>query len=361
MSRLSKIFFDPYLFFSIFLISFLGLFFLYSASNGDTYIVLKQFIFVAFGLILMLLVSQPDPDLFRRYALLFLIFSFLLLGATVLFGPEINGAQRWVRIGSFSIQSSEFLKLALPVFLASFLYSKRLPIQPKEVIISLLIIGTAFIVIAKQPDLGTGLIVVLSGLFVLFLSGLSWGFMGGSLVLLIISSPFLWNVLLEPFQRQRIATFFGINSDPFGAGWNIIQSKIAIGSGGLFGKGFGEGSQTQLNFLPETETDFIFSVIGEEFGFFGVLLLLSVYLFILTRCFYLALNARDRFCRLVIGGISLTFAANLIISLCMVVGLLPVVGMPLPFISKGGSALLSLFLAFGIITSMGTHKKFLPQ
>jgi len=284
-----------------------------------------------------------------------------LLGATILFGPEINGAKRWVRIGSFSIQSSEFLKLALPVFLASFLHSKRLPIQPKEVIISLLIIGTAFIVIAKQPDLGTGLIVALSGLFVLFLSGLSWGFMGGSLALLIISSPFLWNVLLQPFQRQRIATFFGIDSDPLGAGWNIIQSKIAIGSGGLFGKGFGEGSQTQLNFLPETETDFIFSVIGEEFGFFGVLLLLSIYLFILMRCFYLSLNARDRFCRLVIGGISLTFAANLIISLCMVVGLLPVVGMPLPFISKGGSALLSLFLAFGIITSMGTHKKFLPQ
>ena len=177
MSKLSKIFFDPYLFFSIFLISFLGLFFLYSASNGDTSIVLKQFIFVVFGLILMLLVSQPDPDLFRRYALLFLIFSFLLLGATVLFGPEINGAQRWVRIGSFSIQSSEFLKLALPVFLASFLHSKRLPIQPKEVIISLLIIGTAFIVIAKQPDLGTGLIVVLSGLFVLFyqdLVGVLW-------------------------------------------------------------------------------------------------------------------------------------------------------------------------------------------
>ena len=285
----------------------------------------------------------------------------MLLGATILFGPEINGAKRWVRIGSFSIQSSEFLKLALPVFLASFLHSKRLPIQPKEVIISLLIIGTAFIVIAKQPDLGTGLIVALSGLFVLFLSGLSWGFMGGSLALLIISSPFLWNVLLQPFQRQRIATFFGIDSDPLGAGWNIIQSKIAIGSGGLFGKGFGEGSQTQLNFLPETETDFIFSVIGEEFGFFGVLLLLSIYLFILMRCFYLSLNARDRFCRLVIGGISLTFAANLIISLCMVVGLLPVVGMPLPFISKGGSALLSLFLAFGIITSMGTHKKFLPQ
>ena len=180
-------------------------------------------------------------------------------------------------------------------------------------------------------------------------------------MVLVISSPFIWNILLAPFQRQRIATFFNPEADPFGASWNIIQSKVAIGSGGFFGKGFGEGSQTQLNFLPETETDFIFSVIGEEFGFLGVLLLLSIYLFILLRCFYLALTARDRFCRLVIGGLSLTFAANLIINLCMVVGLLPVVGMPLPFISKGGSSLISLFLAFGIIISMGTHKKFLPQ
>ena len=214
---------------------------------------------------------------------------------------------------------------------------------------------------ARQPDLGTGLIVALSGLSVLFLSGLSWSFIGGAFVLLVISSPLIWNVLLEPFQRQRIATLFNPESDPFGAGWNIMQSKIAIGSGGIFGKGFGNGSQTQLNFLPETKTDFIFSVIGEEFGFIGVLLLLSIYFFILMRCLYLALTARDRFCRLVIGGLSLTFAANLIINLCMVVGLLPVVGMPLPFISKGGSSLMSLFFAFGIITSMATHKKFLPQ
>ena len=218
-----------------------------------------------------------------------------------------------------------------------------------------------FFLVFRQPDLGTALIIACSGLFVLFLSGLSWSFMGGSFILLIMSSPFIWNILLQPFQRQRIATFFNPESDPFGASWNIIQSKVAIGSGGLLGKGFGEGSQTQLNFLPETETDFIFSVIGEEFGFLGVLLLLSIYLFLLLRCFYLALSARDRFCRLVIGGLSLTFAANLIINLCMVVGLLPVVGMPLPFISKGGSSLMSLFLAFGIIVSMGTHKKFLPQ
>ena len=356
-----KIYFDPYLFFSLFLLSSLGLFFLFSASNADITIVSKQFLYVIAGFIIMILVSQPDPDIFRRTSGLLLIFSFLLLGLTYLFGPEINGAQRWVRIGPVSFQSSELLKLAVPIFLANFLFNKKLPIQRNEILISLLIILFCFFIVFRQPDLGTALIIAFSGLFVLFLSGLSWGFMGGSLALLILSSPFIWNILLQPFQRQRIATFFNQDSDPFGASWNIIQSKVAIGSGGLFGKGFGEGSQTQLNFLPETETDFIFSVIGEEFGFLGVLFLLSIYLFILLRCFYLALNARDRFCRLVIGGLSLTFAANLIINLCMVVGLLPVVGMPLPFISKGGSSLISLFFAFGIIISMSTHKKFLPQ
>ncbi len=359
--QLQKIYFDPYLFFSLFALSSLGLFFLFSASNADFSIVLKQFFYVFVGFIIMILVSQPDPDIFRRTSGLFLIFSFLLLGITYLFGPEINGAQRWVRFGPFSFQSSELLKLSVPIFLANFLFNKKLPIQRKEIFISLLIILSCFFVVFRQPDLGTAIIIACSGLFVLFLSGLSWGFIGGSFVLLIISSPFIWNILLQPFQRQRIATFFNQDIDPFGASWNIIQSKVAIGSGGFFGKGFREGSQTQLNFLPETETDFIFSVIGEEFGFIGVLLLLSIYLFILLRCFYLALNARDRFCRLVIGGLTLTFAANLIINLCMVVGLLPVVGMPLPFISKGGSSLISLFFAFGIIISMSTHKKFLPQ
>jgi rod shape determining protein RodA len=358
---LQKIYFDPYLFFSLFLLSTLGLFFLFSASNMDTSIVLKQFVYIVAGFILMITISQLDPDIFRRNAVLFLTFSFLLLGITYLFGPEINGAQRWIRVGPFSFQSSEFLKLAVPIFLANFLFDKKLPIQKKEIAISLLVIVCCFLFVFRQPDLGTALIIAFSGLFVLFLSGLSWTFIGGSFALLVVSSPFIWNFILQPFQRQRIATFFNPESDPFGASWNIIQSKVAIGSGGLLGKGFGEGSQTHLNFLPETETDFIFSVIGEEFGFLGVLLLLSIYLFILLRCLYLALSARDRFCRLVIGGLSLTFAANLIINLCMVVGLLPVVGMPLPFISKGGSSLISLFLAFGIIVSMGTHKKFLPQ
>ena len=273
-----KIYFDPYLFFSLFLLSTLGLFFLFSASNSDINLVLKQMVYVIAGFMIMILVSQPDPDIFRRTSGLFLIFALLLLGITYLFGPEINGAQRWVRLGPFSFQSSELLKLAIPIFLANFLFDKKLPIQRKEVIFSLLIIFCCFFFVFIQPDLGTALIIACSGIFVLFLSGLSWSFIVGSFVLLIISSPFIWNILLQPFQRQRIATFFNPDSDPFGASWNIIQSKVAIGSGGLLGKGYGEGSQTQLNFLPETETDFIFSVIGEEFGFLGALLLISIYL-----------------------------------------------------------------------------------
>ena len=256
--QLRKIYFDPYLFFSLFLLSSLGIFFLFSASNGDVSLVSKQLLYIISGFIIMILVSQPDPDLFRRTSGFLLLFSFLLLGITYLFGPEINGAQRWVRIGPFSFQSSELLKLAVPIFLANFLFDKKLPIQRNEIFLSLLIIFICFFIVFRQPDLGTALIIAFSGLFVLFLSGLSWTFMGGSLVLLILSSPFIWNILLQPFQRQRIATFFNQDSDPLGASWNIIQSKIAIGSGGFFGKGFREGSQTQLNFLPETETDFIF-------------------------------------------------------------------------------------------------------
>jgi rod shape determining protein RodA len=173
--------------------------------------------------------------------------------------------------------------------------------------------------------------------------------------------PFLWNNFLQPFQRQRILTFIDPSSDPFGSSWNITQSKIAIGSGGMSGKGYQEGSQAHLNFLPEAETDFIFSVIAEEFGFFGVCILLSFFFFILLRCIYLAYNARDRFCRLTIGGLSLVFASTLFINLGMVVGIIPVVGMPMPFISKGGSSLLSFYIAFGIIISMATHKKLMQK
>ena len=212
-----------------------------------------------------------------------------------------------------------------------------------------------------QPDLGTSLVIFIAGVYILFLAGLSWRFIGAFFGIFILSLPFIWNNLLMPFQRQRVLTLLDPSADPYGSGWNITQSKIAIGSGGIQGKGYQQGSQAHLDFLPETETDFIFSVIAEEFGFIGVCILLLVFFFILFRCLYLALNARDRFCRLTIGGLSLLFISTIFINLAMVVGIIPVVGMPLPFISKGGSSLLSFYIAFGIIISMATHKKLMQK
>jgi rod shape determining protein RodA len=356
-----SIYFDQYLFISITLLSVMGLFFLYSASQEDLNTVIKQSIFVGFGLILMLVVSQPDPDFYKTFSGIFLVLSILLIFATMIFGKEINGAKRWLDLGFFTLQTSEIVKISLPIFLASYLYNKPLPISLKHTFITLILIGSIFFLVYRQPDLGTGLVVFMAGVYILFLAGLSWRFIFTSFGLILLSLPFLWNNFLQPFQRQRILTFIDPSNDPYGSSWNITQSKIAIGSGGMSGKGYQDGSQAHLNFLPEAETDFIFAVIAEEFGFVGVCILLSIFFFILLRCLYLAFNARDRFCRLTIGGISLVFASTLFINLGMVVGIIPVVGMPMPFISKGGSSLLSFYIAFGIIISMATHKKLMQK
>ena len=356
-----SIYFDQYLFISITLLSVMGLFFLYSASQEDLNTVIKQSIFVGFGLILMLAVSQPDPDFYKTFSGIFLVLSILLIFATMIFGKEINGAKRWLDLGFFTLQTSEIVKISLPIFLASYLYNKPLPINVKHTFITFILIGSIFFLVYRQPDLGTGLVVFMAGVYILFLAGLSWRFIFTSFGLILLSLPFLWNNFLQPFQRQRILTFIDPSNDPYGSSWNITQSKIAIGSGGMSGKGYQDGSQAHLNFLPEAETDFIFAVIAEEFGFVGVCILLSIFFFILLRCLYLAFNARDRFCRLTIGGISLVFASTLFINLGMVVGIIPVVGMPMPFISKGGSSLLSFYIAFGIIISMATHKKLMQK
>ena len=356
-----SIYFDHYLFISITLLSVMGLFFLYSASQEDLNTVIKQSIFVGFGLILMLAVSQPDPDFYKTFSGIFLVLSILLIFATMIFGKEINGAKRWLDLGFFTLQTSEIIKISLPIFLASYLYNKPLPISLKHTFITLILIGSIFFLVYRQPDLGTGLVVFMAGVYILFLAGLSWRFIFTSFGLIVLALPFLWNNFLQPFQRQRILTFMDPSNDPYGSSWNITQSKIAIGSGGMSGKGYQDGSQAHLNFLPEAETDFIFAVIAEEFGFVGVCILLSIFFFILLRCLYLAFNARDRFCRLTIGGLSLVFASTLFINLGMVVGIIPVVGMPMPFISKGGSSLLSFYIAFGIIISMATHKKLMQK
>ena len=356
-----KIYFDQYLFISITLLSIMGLVFLYSASQGDIETIIKQSVFVIFGLVLMFLVSQPDPDFFKSNSLFFLICSIILVFLTLIFGKEVNGAKRWLDLGFFTLQTSEIIKITLPVFLAAYLYNKSLPINLFNTFVAITLILFIVNLVRIQPDLGTSIVILIAGLYILFLAGLSWKFIGVSSGLFVLSLPFIWNNFLEPFQRQRILTLLDPTSDPFGSGWNITQSKIAIGSGGIQGKGYQMGSQAHLDFLPETETDFIFSVIAEEFGFIGVCILLSIFFFILLRCLYLALNARDRFCRLTIGGLSLLFLSTIFINLSMVVGIIPVVGMPLPFISKGGSSLLSFYISFGIIISMATHKKLMQR
>ena len=357
----SKIYFDQYLFIAITLLSIMGLVFLYSASQENFETTLKQSFFVIFGLILMFVLSQPDPDFYKNNSLIFLILSILLVILTLLIGKEVNGAKRWLDLGLFTLQSSEVIKISLPVFLAAYLYDKTLPINLFHTFIALILIFFVVNLVRIQPDLGTSLVIFIAGVYILFLAGLSWRFIGAFFGIFILSLPFIWNNLLMPFQRQRVLTLLDPSADPYGSGWNITQSKIAIGSGGIQGKGYQQGSQAHLDFLPETETDFIFSVIAEEFGFIGVCILLLVFFFILFRCLYLALNARDRFCRLTIGGLSLLFISTIFINLAMVVGIIPVVGMPLPFISKGGSSLLSFYIAFGIIISMATHKKLMQK
>ena len=357
----SKIYFDQYLFIAITLLSIMGLVFLYSASQENLETTLKQSFFVVFGLILMFALSQPDPDFYKNNSLIFLLISILLVILTLIIGKEVNGAKRWLDLGLFTLQSSEVIKISLPVFLAAYLYDKTLPINLLHTFIALILIFFVVNLVRIQTDLGTSLVIFIAGVYILFLAGLSWRFIGASFGIFILSLPFIWNNFLMPFQRQRVLTLLDPSADPYGSGWNITQSKIAIGSGGIQGKGYQEGSQAHLDFLPETETDFIFSVIAEEFGFIGVCILLLVFFFILFRCLYLALNARDRFCRLTIGGLSLLFISTIFINLAMVVGIIPVVGMPLPFISKGGSSLLSFYIAFGIIISMATHKKLMQK
>ena len=363
MSRVfkSKIYFDQYLFIAITLLSIMGLVFLYSASQENFETTLKQSLFVVSGLILMFLISQLDPDFYKNNSLIFLLISILLVILTLLIGKEVNGAKRWLDLGLFTLQSSEVIKISLPVFLAAYLYDKTLPISLFHTFVTLILIFFVVNLVRIQPDLGTSLVIFIAGVYILFLAGLSWRFIGASFGIFILSLPFIWNNFLMPFQRQRVLTLLDPSADPYGSGWNITQSKIAIGSGGIQGKGYQQGSQAHLDFLPETETDFIFSVIAEEFGFIGVCVLLLVFFFILFRCLYLALNARDRFCRLTIGGLSLLFISTIFINLAMVVGIIPVVGMPLPFISKGGSSLLSFYIAFGIIISMATHKKLMQK
>jgi rod shape determining protein RodA len=312
---------------------------------------------ISVALTAMLLVSHIPPQRLMQFALpVYLIGILLLLGVT-LFGVVVNGSRRWLDLGVTRIQPSELMRLAAPMMLAWYFHYKQETLRGRDFAIAALLLALPIGFIAKQPDLGTSLLITASGFYVLLLGGLSWRVIAGAAVAAGAALPLAWNYLLHDYQRQRVLTLIDPASDPLGAGYHIIQSTIAVGSGGVAGKGWMAGTQTHLDFLPERSTDFIFAVFSEEFGLIGNLFLLLLYSAIIWRGLWLATNAPSLFGRLLSGAIVLTFFTYAFVNMGMVSGILPVVGVPLPLVSYGGTSMLTVLTGFGIVMSAATHKK----
>lgn len=339
------------------LVSLLGLLVLYSASDGNQRLVINQAIRLAIGFSALLVISLIPPRIFQSWSPWLYLIGLLLLVATVWFG-EGRGASRWLDLGLIRFQPSEIMKIMVPMAVAAWLHNKLLPPGWKETMVALALIVVPMLLIIIQPDLGTALLVGMSGALVIFLAGLRWRAILAVLGLTAAAVPLLW-MFMHEYQRNRVRTFLNPDADPLGQGWNIIQSKIAVGSGGLTGKGWMQGSQSQLEFIPEHTTDFILAVFSEEFGLLGVLVLLAVYLFIIARSLYLATQARDTFSRLLCGSLALIFFVYVMVNGGMITGILPVVGVPLPLISYGGTSIVTLLAGFGLIMSAWGHRKFI--
>lgn len=353
---------DPWLLLLILVLAAVAGFVLYSAGSKSMSILYRQGAAYCVGLAVMLAVAQFKPRFMERWVPVAYVGCVLLLIAVLLVGTEAKGAQRWLTIpGVIRFQPSEIMKLVMPMAVAWYLARRNLPPGFKYICVTLAIIGIPMVLILKQPDLGTSLLVAISGFFVLLLAGLRWRYIIGAAVLLGPIATAMWFFVMHEYQKRRVLTFLNPESDPLGAGWNIIQSKAAIGSGGVFGKGWLQGTQSHLDFLPEGHTDFIIAVLAEEFGMVGVCLLLMVYLLIIARGLFITLQAQDTFSRLLAGSITLTFFIYVLVNIGMVSGLLPVVGVPLPLISYGGTSLVTLLSGFGILMSIHTHRKWMAQ
>lgn len=340
------------------LISF-GLVILYSATGQSVLMMERQVIRLGVALAVMVVFAQIKPQTLKRWSLPLFVAGVGLLVAVLLVGHVGKGAQRWLDLGFMKFQPSEVMKLAVPMAVAWFISSHNLPPKLWHLLLGFLMCVIPTLLIAKQPDLGTSILIATAGVFVLFLSGMSWRIIAAVAGLISAFLPIMWLFLMRDYQRQRVLTFLDPESDPLGSGYHIIQSKIAIGSGGFDGKGYLHGTQSQLEFLPERHTDFIFAVLSEEFGMLGVLALLAIYLFIIARCLMIASRAQDNYSKLVAGSFTLTFFVYVFVNIGMVSGLLPVVGVPLPLISFGGTSMVTLMAAFGVIMSVGTHKRML--
>lgn len=352
---------DPWLLAMLLVLMTMGLAVLYSASGQRIEAVMAQGIRFGLALVVMFLLAQLSPTTLLRWALPVYGVGLLMLVAVELVGDMGMGAQRWLVIpGVIRFQPSEIMKLAMPLMLAAYLSRRELPPRLRDIAMCAMLIGVPVALIAKQPDLGTSLLVTCAAIFVVLLAGLSWRFIVGLAVLAAAALPLMW-MNLHNYQRQRVLTFLDPNSDPLGSGWNIIQSTTAIGSGGVFGKGWLQGTQSQLEFLPERHTDFIVAVLGEEFGLVGMLAVLLLYLLIICRGLWLATGAQDTFGRLVAGSIILTFFIYVFVNVGMVSGILPVVGVPLPLVSYGGTSSVTLMAGFGILMAIHAHRRLLPR
>lgn len=348
---------DFFLLLLLLLLTTIGLTVLYSASGHNLPSVEKQAGFFMIAYITMFVVAQIPVDFMRRMAPFAYVGGVLLLLAVTIFGEISMGAQRWLQIGSFRFQPSEIMKLAMPISIAAYLSAGHLPPRFQRVMAVLALIGLPTALIIEQPDLGTSILVATSGVMVLFFSGLLWRYIAAAVVLFGASLWPIWHYMLHDYQRRRVLTMLDPTQDPLGAGWNIIQSKTAIGSGGLSGKGWMEGTQSRLDFLPEGHTDFIIAVMSEEFGLLGVLMLLTIYALVIIRGLTIAIKSQNTFGRLLAASISSTFFVYVFVNMGMVSGMLPVVGVPLPLISQGGTAIVALFAGFGILMAISTEKK----
>ncbi|NNE06559.1 MAG: rod shape-determining protein RodA [Xanthomonadales bacterium] len=334
-----------------------GLAVLYSASGQDAVYVERQAVRIAVGLLAMLVFSQVPPHVLRIWTPWLYAIAIVMVAATWFFGIGRN-TQRWLDLGVVRFQPSELMKLAVPMAVAAFLHQRILPPGWKDTLVALLILAVPTFLIIRQPDLGTALLVASSGAFTLFLAGIRWRTIALAGVAGIAMAPVLW-MFMEEYQRNRVRTFLDPDADPLGQGWNIIQSKIAVGSGGLTGKGWMNGTQAQLEFIPERHTDFILAVYAEEFGLLGVCGLLLLYLALIGRGLYIASVARDTYSRLLAGSLAMTLFVYVAVNGAMVAGLLPVVGVPLPLFSYGGTSAVTLLAGFGILMSIYSHRKFI--
>jgi rod shape determining protein RodA len=344
---------------ALLLLAACGLATLYSAGDLDRHLVLNQAMRFVLGGALMLLISRVPPTVLRNWTPWLYGASVLLLVAVAVLGQG-RGANRWLNLGLMRFQPSELVKLTLPMMVAWYLHARELPPRWLTLAAVAVVIAVPARLIATQPDLGTAVLVVASGVFAIFLAGLTWWRIGLLLAAAAGAAPLLWHFMHE-YQRNRLRMFLDPESDPLGNGWHIIQSEIAVGSGGWLGKGWHHGTQSRLEFLPEHTTDFVFAVFSEEWGLLGVIALLALYLFIVGRGLMIAANARDTYSRLLAGSISMAFFVYVMVNGGMITGLLPVVGVPLPLISYGGTSAVSLLAGFGVLMSIHAHRKLMAR